>query len=156
MGESDLVQDISAYKWERNIDHNFHKIFPGVSQNFIVEMFNCQVWHICHFKKFIESIYTNLRNCWVHVLEIIQNICVLYQRYSIKIRPKGLTDMISNNNYWWNNGLTLNHWTCCSGALPCCWNWNPPWINTTEKTLLEKIDSPTLLLKSCVMSSYFK
>ena len=29
-------------------------------------------------------------------------------------------------------------------------------INTTEKTLLEKIDSCTLLLKSCIMSSYFE
>ena len=29
-------------------------------------------------------------------------------------------------------------------------------INTTEKTLLEKIDSRTMLLKSCIMSSYFK
>ena len=31
-----------------------------------------------------------------------------------------------------------------------------PRIITTEKTLLEKIDSHTLLLKSCIMSSYFK
>ena len=31
-----------------------------------------------------------------------------------------------------------------------------PQINTTEKTLFEKIDSHTLLLKSCVMSSYFE
>ena len=29
-------------------------------------------------------------------------------------------------------------------------------INNTEKTLLEMIDSRTLLLKSCVMSSYFE
>ena len=31
-----------------------------------------------------------------------------------------------------------------------------PQINTTEKTFLETIDSHTLLLKSCIMSSYFK
>ena len=30
------------------------------------------------------------------------------------------------------------------------------WINTTEKTLFEKIDSHTLLLKSCAISSYFE
>ena len=31
-----------------------------------------------------------------------------------------------------------------------------PWINTTEKTLLEKMDSCTLLLKSFIMFSYFE
>ena len=31
-----------------------------------------------------------------------------------------------------------------------------PRINTTEKTLLEKIDSHLLLLKSCIITSYFE
>ena len=31
-----------------------------------------------------------------------------------------------------------------------------PRINTTERSLLEKIDSRTLLLESCLMSSYFE
>ena len=39
--------------------------------------------------------------------------------------------------------------------LLCIWVFVPQ-INTKEKTLLEKIDSHTLLLKYCVMSSYFK
>ena len=53
----------------------------------------------------------------------------------------------------------VNRDVCKGGEIECVYLWflrTNPRINTTEKTLLEKINSRTLLLISCVMSSYFK
>ena len=55
------------------------------------------------------------------------------------------------NGIFGKGNLKLNLW------LESLINGQPySQINTTEKTLLEKIDSNTLLLKSCIISSYFE